>query len=75
MSSTAEIIRAAEALPVRERTIVVDSLLRSLNSPSPDVDRKWANVAKHRLSELRSGTVKPVLGEDVLTRISQRFDV
>lgn len=46
MPSTAEIIREAESLPVEERTFVVDSLLRSLNPPNPEVDRKWAAVAK-----------------------------
>ena len=65
MPSTAEIIHNAESLPVEERTLVVDSLLRSLNPPDPEIDRKWAAVAKRRLEELRSGRVKPVPGEDV----------
>ena len=75
MSSTAEIIHEAESLPVEERTVVVDSLLRSLNPPDPEVDRKWAAVAKRRLEELRSGRVKPIPGEEVFARIRQRFAV
>jgi putative addiction module component (TIGR02574 family) len=75
MPSTAEIIQDAESLPVEERTIVVDSLLRSLNPPDPEIDRKWAAVAKRRLEELRSGRVKPVPGEEVFARIRQRFAV
>ena len=58
MPGTAEIIHAAEALPVEERALVVESLLRSLNPPDPEIDRKWAGVAKRRLHELRSGRVK-----------------
>ena len=42
MPSTAEIIHEAESLPVEERMVVVDSLLRSLNPPDPEIDRKWA---------------------------------
>lgn len=75
MPSTAEIIHEAESLPVEERTVVVDSLLRSLNPPDPEIDRKWADVAKRRLEELRSGRVKPVPGEEVFAKIRQRFAV
>jgi putative addiction module component (TIGR02574 family) len=75
MPSTAEIIHEAESLPVEERTLVVDSLLRSLNPPDPEIDRKWAALAKRRLEELRSGRVKPVPGEAVFAKIRQRFAV
>ena len=73
MPSTADIIREAESLPVEERTLVVDSLLRSLNPPDPEIDRKWAAVAKRRLDELRSGRVEPVPGDEVFAKIRQRF--
>ncbi len=73
MPSTAEIIHEAEALPVEERTLVVESLLRSLNPPDPEIDREWAVVAKRRLEELRSGQVKPVPGDEVFARIRERF--
>jgi len=75
MPSTAEIIREAESLPVEERAVVVDSLLRSLNTPDPEIDRKWAAVARRRLEELRSGHVKPIPGEEVFARIRKRFSV
>jgi putative addiction module component (TIGR02574 family) len=75
MPSTAQIIHEAESLPVEERTMVVDSLLRSLNPPDPEMDRKWAAVARRRLEELRSGRVKPVPGEEVFAKIRQRFAV
>lgn len=74
MPSTAEIIHEAESLPVEERALVVDFLLRSLNPPDPEIDRKWASVAKRRLEELRSGRVKPIPGEEVFAGIRQRFD-
>ncbi len=75
MLSTVEIIHEAESLPVEERSVVVDSLLRSLNPPDPEVDREWAVVAKRRLDELRSGRVKPIPGEEVFAKIRQRFAV
>jgi putative addiction module component (TIGR02574 family) len=73
MPNTAEIIHEAESLPVEERAVVVDSLLRSLNPPDPEIDMKWAAVAKRRLEELRSGRVKPIPGDEVFARIRKRF--
>ena len=73
MPSTAQIIQDAESLPVEDRTMVVESLLRSLNPPDPEIDRKWGAVAKRRLEELRSGRVKPVPGDKVFAKIHKRF--
>ena len=73
MHNTEEIIQEATSLPVEERILVVDSLLRTLNMPDPDIDKEWAVVAKRRLAELRSGRVNPVPGDQVFTRIRERF--
>ena len=73
MHGTPEIIHEVESLPVEERVLIVDSLLRSLNPPDPEIDGKWAAVAKRRLEELRSGRVTPIPGEEVFAKIQQRF--
>ena len=64
-----ELIDQAEALPVEERALVVDSLLRSLNPPESKIDEKWALVARKRLEDIRSGAVKTIPGEDVFAKI------
>ncbi len=74
MHGMKEIIQEAESLPVEERAIVIDSLLRSLNPPSEEIDREWSKVAKRRLAELRSGLVKPIPGNDVFVKIQERFE-
>ena len=73
MHKTQDIIQEASSLPVEERVIVVDSLLRTLNMPDPDIDKEWVAVAKRRLTELRAGRVKPVPGDQVFARIRERF--
>ena len=73
MPSTADIIRDAEALPVEERVLIVDTLLRNLNPPDPDMDRLWAAAAKRRRDELRSGKATPVPGDEVYARLRQRY--
>lgn len=74
MHGMKEIIQEAESLPVEERAIVIDSLLRTLNPPSAEVDAEWTKVAKRRLAELRSGSVKAVPGDDVFAKIRERFE-
>ncbi|MEI9477089.1 MAG: addiction module protein [Deltaproteobacteria bacterium] len=73
MHGMKEIIEEAESLPVEERAMVVDSLLRSLNPSSAEIDSEWVKVAKRRLAELRSGAVKPIPGNEVLAKIRERF--
>ena len=69
-----ELIEEVVSLPVEERAIVADSILRSLNPPESEIDRKWSQVAKRRLADLRSGAVKPVPGEQVFARVWKRFE-
>ncbi len=74
MHGMKEIIEEAESLPVEERAMVIDSLLRSLNSSSTEIDREWLKVAKRRLAELRSGAVKSIPGDEVFRKIRERFE-
>ena len=68
-----ELIAEAISLPVEERAILADAILRSLNPPDSDVDRRWVAVAKRRLAELRSGTVEALPGVEVFAKIWKRF--
>lgn len=67
------IIQEAQSLSIEDRLRVLDSLLLSLNPPDPTIDSEWAVTAKRRLAELQSGQVKPVPGEQVFARLSERF--
>ena len=71
--NTQDLIAEAISLPVEGRAMVVDSLLKSLNPPESDIDKKWATVAKQRLAELRSGQVQAIPGDEVFKEISKRF--
>lgn len=71
--NTRQPIEEALSLPIEERAAVADSILKSLNSPESDIDRKWAAVARKRLGELSSGEVRAVAGDEVFDRIWQQF--
>lgn len=61
-------------MPVEERVLIVDSLLRSLNQPQSGIDDKWIMVARKRLAEMRSGSVEAVPGDKVFEKIWKRFE-
>jgi len=67
-----EIIEEAASLPVEERVIVIDSLLRTINAPLAEVEDAWLDVARRRLTELRTGQVGAVPGSEVFAKISGR---
>ena len=68
-----DVIDEATSLPVEERALIVDSLLRSLNSPDKVIDKEWTEVARRRLNEIRSGTAKYISGDAVFEKIWKRF--
>ena len=73
MPTAIEIIHEVESFPVENRTFIVDPLLRTLNPPNREIDRKWAVVAKSRLDDFRSGRVNATPGEEVFARIKRQF--
>jgi len=69
-----DLIIEAEALPVEERAIVADSLLRSLNHPDSEFDKKWTEVARVRQQEVRDGRVETIPGEKVFEKLWKKYN-
>jgi len=72
--NTKQLIDEAVSLPVEERVLVVDTLLRSLNQTESEIDKQWGREAKRRLSELRSVNIEAVPGDEVFRKIWSRFE-
>ncbi|NOX46458.1 MAG: addiction module protein [Chlorobi bacterium] len=72
--NTKELIDKAVSLPIEERALVVDSLLRSLNQPVSVIEKEWIETAQKRLIEMRTGKVLVVPGEQVFEKIWERFE-
>jgi putative addiction module component (TIGR02574 family) len=68
-----DLITEAVSLPIEERTLLVESLLRSLNPTDTEIDKAWAAEAERRLEELRSGAVKAIPADEVFAEIKKRF--
>ena len=67
-----ELIAEVKALPIEDRALVVDSLLRSMTPVDPDLDRLWGEAASSRLAELKEGKVEGVAYEAVIERLRRR---
>ena len=72
--NTKDLINEVVSLPVEERTLIIDTVLRSLNQPESEIDKKWISLAQKRLEEIRTGTVNTIPGEEVFKKVWQRFE-
>ena len=73
MRKTDDLFDEAISLPVEERTLLVDKLLQSLNPALSDIDKLWAEEAEKRLKEITEGSVKTIPGDEVFSKIRERF--
>ncbi len=74
MLSKQELIDEVLSLPIEDRAYVIDSLIESMNPIDTEIDRKWIEVSKRRLNELRTGKVKGIPGNEVFEKIWKRFE-
>lgn len=75
MNKANELFDQAISLPLEERAVLADLILKSLNMPNYSNDIKWLSNSKRRLNELRPGKVQPIPGHIVFQRIKERFKV
>jgi len=74
MHGTKDLIDEATSLPIDERILVVDALLKTINAPTPELDSVWGMAAEKRLDALRIGAVRGIPADQVFARIRDRFD-
>lgn len=74
MHTAIELFKEAESLPVDDRVLLTNSLLKTLHSPDRSIDKDWFAIAQKRLLEIKSGRVKPVSGEELFRKIRKRFE-
>ncbi len=65
MSPTKTIISKALHLKPTERFIVIEALIKSLDTPDPTIEKAWAREAEKRLKAYKTGKLKTVSFEDI----------
>lgn len=70
-----ELLQQALSLSSRERGLLIDRLIESLDQRPPDaeVDKLWADEIKRRVDDVRSGRVEMIAGEEVRRRLAHRL--
>jgi Putative addiction module component len=72
---TKKLIEELISLPVEERAIIADSILKTLNPIDNNIEKKWMKVANDRLKELKSGNVQAIPGDEVFNKIWKRYSL
>jgi putative addiction module component (TIGR02574 family) len=62
-----------ESLPIEMKIILVDKILESLSPTEKEIDELWKAEVERRIEGVESGRVKTVTGEDVFTKVQERF--
>ena len=70
-----EVLEKALALSTRERGLLIDHLIESLDAGPAEqgADEAWDEEIKRRIDDIRSGKVEMISGEDVRRRLAARL--
>lgn len=67
-----ELAAKIKSLPDSEKIELVDSILRQLDKPDPEIDRIWANEARKRWQAYKEGKLKTVTYDHVMAKHRSR---
>ncbi|NNJ84688.1 MAG: addiction module protein [Gammaproteobacteria bacterium] len=74
LASTEKIVKEIPNIPVNDRLVLIDNLLKSVNLPTrEDIDRAWSEEVERRHRALNDGTATLIPGEEVFARVRERF--
>ncbi|RLD55741.1 MAG: addiction module antitoxin RelB [Bacteroidetes bacterium] len=69
-----KIYEQALDLPIDDRLILIDKLLKSSNlSNQEEIDQEWSEEIELRFQNLKNGTAKLIPGEIVFEKIKKRL--
>ncbi|WP_447962583.1 addiction module protein [Nitrospira sp. Ecomares 2.1] len=72
--ATDKLLEEALLLPADERASLVEKLLQSLNLPTEaEINRLWVEEAERRVSQIETGKVELIPGEQVLAKIRAKY--
>lgn len=70
---TSDLISMIESMPIDVRTNLVEIILASLQPIQKDIDELWAQEVEERISDIKSGKVQLVSGNEVFQEIKEFF--
>ena len=70
---TKDLFAEAASLPVEERAVLADFILKTLTPTDAGIDQQWRQIARQRVQEIRSGQEELVPADEVFHKIRDRF--
>jgi putative addiction module component (TIGR02574 family) len=70
---TSDLIAMIESMPIDVRTNLVEIILASLQPIQKDIDELWVQEVEERISDIKSGKVQLLSGEEVFQEIKGIF--
>jgi putative addiction module component (TIGR02574 family) len=67
-----QILQNILSLPPKERAIIVDQIIISLNLPDESIDELWKNEVESRIEAYNSGKIKKVSLQDVVMKYQKQ---
>ncbi len=67
-----KVLQQALQLSQRERAVVAEGLLSSLDKPDPAIDELWAKEVKARIDAAERGEMEMVSEEEVFAKYEKR---
>lgn len=72
MTNLSDVIKGAMSLDIRDRAVLAEKLLASLEELSEDeADRLWAEESQRRLDQYRAGKAQAVSADDVHAKVNR----
>ncbi|MDD4261093.1 MAG: addiction module protein [Syntrophaceticus schinkii] len=72
-SKTNDLFTMIESLPIDLKTALVEKLLASMQPIQKEVDEEWKKTAEERISEIKTGNVKVIPGNEVFNEIKDKY--
>lgn len=72
-SKTNDLFTIIENLPIDVKTALIEKMLASIHPLQKDVDEEWKVEAEERISEIKTGNVQLISGDEVFKEIEDRY--
>ena len=64
----AEILDKIKKLPIKDRLLIVESIIEDLQEIDPEIEAAWIEEASQRLQRAKDGETKTIPGDDVFKK-------
>jgi len=72
-SKTNDLFTIIENMPIDVKTALIEKMLASIHPLQKDVDEGWKVEAEERISQIKTGNVQLISGDEVFKEIEDRY--